>query len=522
MEISVFRSSQVNLPRNCEVGIFSFGKNLNSKIYNLKNNISKRCNLWPPKSAIGFSVRACATVKNEAAVISGKASKIRRSKLVDGVKLYVGLPLDTVSNSNTISRKRAIAASLKTLKLLGVDGVELPVWWGIAEKEATGKYEWTSYFAIVEMIEKLGLELHISLCFHASEECKIPLPQWVSQIGENDPNIYFRDRSGRHYKGCLSFAVDELPVLGGRTPVEVYREFCESFKSAFLPFIGFTIVGISVGLGPDGELRYPSHHCPAKSKTSYGAGEFQCYDKNMLADLKKHAEMHGNPLWGLGGPHDAPGYDQSPLSSGFFSENSGSWETPYGDFFLSWYSNQLISHGDRILSLAASTFRDSPIPLFGKVPLMHSWYRTRSHPSELTAGFYNTATRDGYENIVDIFSKNSCKMLLPGMDLLDEYQPVESQSSPESLLTQITSSCKKHGVEVCGQNSLVSCGARAFARIKERLLDENVVVDSFMYQRIGAHFFSQEHFPSFTQFVRGLKVPVRKLDEVTDGRLGSW
>ncbi|KAI3469445.1 hypothetical protein Pfo_026108 [Paulownia fortunei] len=520
MEISVIGSSQVNLGRINDIGFCSFSRNLNAKICNVKNNNSTGCNLgqsqsfvWPSRSAIGFSLKASASAQAQA-VVSEKASKITRTKPVGGVKLYVGLPLDTVSNSNTINHARAIAAGLKALKLLGVDGVELPVWWGIAEKEAMGKYDWTGYLAIVEMVQKLGLKLHVSLCFHASEEPKISLPQWVSRIGESEPSIYFTDRSGQQYKDCLSLAVDDLPILDGKTPLDVYEEFCENFKSSFSPFMGSTITGLSIGLGPDGELRYPSHHHPVRSSTHPGAGEFQCYDKNMLSDLKHHAETHGNPLWGLGGPHDAPSYDQSPISGGFFAENGGAWETPYGDFFLSWYSSQLVCHGDRVLSLAASTFKDVPITLSGKIPLIHSWYKARSHPSELTAGFYNTVNRDGYEAIFEMFSRNSFKVILPGLDLSDEDQPTESRSSPESLLAQITSSCRKHGIDVSGQNSLVSGASRGFEQIKKNLLGEYAVVDLFTYQRMGAYFFSPEHFPSFTKFVRGLNQPIQSVDDL--------
>lgn len=159
----------------------------------------------------------------------------------DGVKLFVGLPLDAVSSSNTINHARAIAAGLKALKLLGVDGIELPVWWGVVEKETRGKYDWTGYLALAEMIQKLGLKLHVSLSFHASKEAKIQLPEWVSQIGESDPSIFFKDQSGQHYKDSLSFAVTDVPVLDGKTPVQVYKEFCESFKTAFSPFMGSTI-----------------------------------------------------------------------------------------------------------------------------------------------------------------------------------------------------------------------------------------------------------------------------------------
>lgn len=159
----------------------------------------------------------------------------------DGVRLFVGLPLDTVSDCNTVNHARAIAAGLKALKLLGVEGVELPIWWGMVEKEAMGKYEWSGYLAVAEMVQKAGLELHVSLCFHASKQPKISLPEWVSRLGESQPSIFFKDRSGQQYKECLSLAVDELPVLNGKTPIQVYHDFCESFKSSFAPFLGSTI-----------------------------------------------------------------------------------------------------------------------------------------------------------------------------------------------------------------------------------------------------------------------------------------
>lgn len=504
------------------LGFCSCSKILNSKIGDSTNskklkgrNLCQSQSLgWPSKSAVGCSLRASGSSQNGAAVFSEKPSKVTRTKPIDGVKLYVGLPLDTVSNCNTINHARAIATGLKALKLLGVDGVELPVWWGVVEKETMGKYNWTGYHAIVEMVQILDLKLHVSLCFHSSEDHKIPLPEWVSRTGESDPSIYFKDRSGQQYKNCLSLAVDDLPVLHGKTPLEVYRDFFGTFKSEFSQFMGSTITGISIGLGPDGELRYPSHHKPLNNNSHHGAGELQCYDKYMLGNLRQNAEELGNPLWGLGGPHDAPSYNDIPISSGFFNEDGGSWESPYGDFFLSWYSTLLISHGDRILSLAASTFKDVPVTISGKVPLAHSWFKSRSHPSELTAGFYNTVNRDGYEAVAETFARNSCKMILPGMDLSDDHQPLGSRSSPESLLEQIIASCRNHGVEVSGQNLLLSGDSIHFEMIKKHLLDDNVTMDLFAYQRMGAYFFSPDHFPAFTRFVRGLNQPVQSSDDL--------
>ncbi|XP_076952476.1 inactive beta-amylase 9-like [Bidens hawaiensis] len=438
----------------------------------------------------------------------------------DGVKLYVGLPMNSVSECNAISHSRAIAAGLRALKLLGVEGVELPIWWGVTEKESMGKYEWSGYLALADMVQKSGLKLHVSLCFHASKEDNIQLPKWVADIGELKPDIFFADRAGKRYKDCLSFGVDSLPVFDGKTAIELYQGFIESFKGAFAPFMGSTITGVTIGLGPNGELRYPSHHDQINNSVGHGAGEFQCYDENMMTSLKEHAANMGNPLWGLGGPHDAPSYNQQPINNTFFKE-AGSWETAYGDFFLSWYSTELVSHADRMLSLAASLFNDTAVKVLGKLPLVPSWYRSRSHPAEVTAGFYNTVNRNGYEEIAKIFCKNSCRVILPGMDLLDEQQPNESFSSPEQLLADIKDACRNHNVEVCGQNLNVAGTVKNFDQIKKNLADENGI-ELFVYQRMGGEFFSPENFPLFTAFVRSLNQPeVDSDDLVVNDREGA-
>lgn len=466
------------------------------------------------KSGLRFTLNAIQTEPVRSDSLCGRAAA-SRSKSLNGVRLFVGLPLDAVSDCNTINHARAIAAGLKALKLLGVEGVEMPVWWGIAEKEAMGKYDWAGYLSLAEMVQNAGLKLHVSLYFHANKQPKIPLPVWVSRIGESEPGIFYTDRTGHHYKDCLSLAVDDLPVLDGKTPVQVYQKFCESFKSSISRFMGSTITGITMGLGPNGELRYPSDYRVAERNKMVGVGEFQCYDKNMLNLLKQYADATGNPLWGLGGPHDVPSYDQLPNCNNFFKDHGGSWDSPYGNFFLSWYSSQLLSHGDRILSLASAAFGDTDVTTYGKIPLVHSWYKTHAHASELAAGFHNTVNRDGYEAVAEMFARNSCKMILPGMDLSDEHQPQESLSSPELLLAQIRTACRKYGVEVSGQNSLVSKAQHHFEQIRKNVLGDNVV-DLFTYQRMGAEFFSPEHFPSFTEFVRSLNQPEMHADDLPE------
>ncbi|EFH38448.1 predicted protein, partial [Arabidopsis lyrata subsp. lyrata] len=89
------------------------------------------------------------------AVVSDKSpflkSTPRRTRSLESVRFYVALPLDTVSDCNTVNHTKAIAAGLKALKLLGVEGVDLPIFWGVAETESPGNNQWSGYLAIAEM-----------------------------------------------------------------------------------------------------------------------------------------------------------------------------------------------------------------------------------------------------------------------------------------------------------------------------------------------------------------------------------
>jgi hypothetical protein len=55
------------------------------------------------------------------------------------VRLFVGLPKDLVCpDGRAVNRPRAVSAALCELKLLGVDGVELPVSWTVAQPGSGG------------------------------------------------------------------------------------------------------------------------------------------------------------------------------------------------------------------------------------------------------------------------------------------------------------------------------------------------------------------------------------------------
>lgn len=428
------------------------------------------------------------------------------------IPIYVMLPLDTVTMLNTLKRVKALQAGLRALKLIGVDGVLMHVWWGVVEGESPKSYNWSAYLALVNLIESAGLKVQASVCFHGcsklTDSCIISLPPWILSIGNSNPDIFYTDRAGNRFTGCLSLAVDSLPLLGDRSPMQMYTEFLESFRETFSQYLGNTIVEIIMGLGPDGELRYPSYQNDNGLWRFPGVGEFQCYDKYMLESLRNYAEDQGKPDWGQGGPEDAPSYDQSPNDGGFFHEQYGSWKTPYGNFFLSWYSGELLAHGNHMLSLVSSVFRKEQVVVVGKVPGIHWWYRTKSHAAELTAGYYNIDGQDGYDKISRMFTENSAMMILPCMEMSDKEQPSEARCSPEMLLLQIRKACSRHGVPVAGQNSLPRFDQTAYTRMKNSIYRYDYPyiprLAVFTFLQMGQSLFFAEHWRLFVNFVKNM------------------
>ena len=73
-----------------------------------------------------------------------------------------------------------------------------------------------------------------------------------------------------------------------------------------------------------------------------------------------------------------------------------------------------------------------------KVAGIHWWYRTRSHAAELTAGYYNTAGRDGYNALIEICAKHGTGLTLTCVEMCDGQHPPEALCGPEGLLRQVS------------------------------------------------------------------------------------
>ncbi|WVZ57685.1 hypothetical protein U9M48_008038 [Paspalum notatum var. saurae] len=423
-----------------------------------------------------------------------------------GVPVYVMLPLDTVGPGGQLSRQRAVAASLMALRGAGVEGVMVDVWWGLVERDGPGCYDWGAYAELVRMVERAGLRLQAVMSFHqcggnVGDSCNIPLPPWVLEEMSSNPDIVYTDRSGRRNPEYISLGCDTLPVLKGRTPIQVYADYMRSFRDRFRDYLGNVIAEIQVGMGPCGELRYPSYPEANGTWRFPGIGEFQCYDKYMRASLEAAAVAAGHEEWGRGGPHDAGEYKQMPEDTGFFRRD-GTWSTEYGRFFLEWYSGMLLEHGDRVLGAAEAVFGGTGATLSAKVAGIHWHYGTRSHAAELTAGYYNTRGRDGYAPIARMLAKRGAVLNFTCMEMKDEQQPQHASCSPEQLVQQVKAAARSAGVELAGENALERYDEAAFSQVVSTARGAGLA--AFTYLRMNKKLFDGDNWRQFVSFVRAM------------------
>ncbi|KAK1356486.1 Beta-amylase [Heracleum sosnowskyi] len=430
------------------------------------------------------------------------------SKTDSRVPVFVMLPLDTVSFGGNLNKPRAMNASLMALKSAGVEGVMVDAWWGLVEKDGPLKYNWEGYAELVNMVQRHGLKLQVVMSFHqcggnVGDSCSIPLPPWVLEEMSKNPDLVYTDRSGRRNPEYISLGCDSLPVLRGRTPIQVYSDYMRSFRERFQDYLGNVIEEIQVGMGPCGELRYPAYPESNGTWKFPGIGEFQCYDKYMRASLEASAEATGNKDWGKGGPHDSGHYNQFPEDTGFFKKD-GTWNSEYGQFFLKWYSEKLIEHGDKILSSARGVFQGTGAKLSGKIAGIHWHYRTRSHAAELTAGYYNTRHHDGYLPLARMLSNHGVVLNFTCMEMRDREQP--EHASPEGLVRQVKMATKSAGTDLAGENALERYDGGAFSQVLATSRSESGnALSAFTYLRMNKNLFEAENWRNLVEFVKSMK-----------------
>lgn len=147
-------------------------------------------------------------------------------------------------------------------------------------------------------------------------------------------------------------------------------------------------------------------------------------------------------------------------------------QTPEADFFLDWYSQALIKHGDAVLSKAQEVFAGTGVILAAKVAGIHWQTDSKSHGPELTAGYYTTAKRDGYGPIAQMFAKRGAMFDFTCLEMRDEELPTWAKSLPSQLVDHTKRTAMKQGCLYAGENALPRFDRRGFEQMQEQVLNQ--------------------------------------------------
>ena len=223
-----------------------------------------------------------------------------------GLRLpYTSRPL----YEQVIKREAALGVALRTLHKAGVEGVMIDVWWGIVE-HAPGQYDFSAYRRLLQKIADSGLKAQVRrlvLClssgfgvqvigvlglwvcikgnvstvpksqpldvqavmsFHAAggnvgDTCHITLPQWVLDVGDSNPDIFYTDKEGFRNRECLSLGCDGEALFAGRTPIDIYRNFMSAFADTFQHMFGELMTTIRTP--PTFWPNIPAHNVASRS-----------------------------------------------------------------------------------------------------------------------------------------------------------------------------------------------------------------------------------------------------------------
>uniref|UniRef100_A0A7N0TBN6 Beta-amylase n=1 Tax=Kalanchoe fedtschenkoi TaxID=63787 RepID=A0A7N0TBN6_KALFE len=459
-----------------------------------------------------FQLANASRAPNVHPTINKHRSAQEKRLLANYVPVYVMLPLGVVTIENVLNDKQGLEKQLLKLKDAGVDGVMVDVWWGIIEAKGPKQYDWTAYRNLFQLVQQSGLRLQAIMSFHqcggnVGDIVNIPLPDWVLKVGETDPDIFYTDKSGNRNKEYLSIGVDNKPLFGGRTAVQIYSDYMKSFRESMSDFLEAEVISdIEVGLGPAGELRYPSY--PQSLGWVFpGIGEFQCYDKYLTEEFNEAAKKGGHPEWEL--PDDAGSYNDTPEVTEFFKPN-GTYTTDKGKFFLTWYSLKLIGHGDEILEEANKAFLGCKVKLAAKVSGIHWWYKSDDHAAELTAGYYNLDDRDGYRPIARMLSRHDAILNFTCLEMRDSEQPANAKSGPQELVQQVLSGGWRENIRVAGENALSRYDKDAYNQILLNARPNGInkagkpklKMSGVTYLRLSDDLLEDKAFNLFKKFVR--------------------
>lgn len=374
------------------------------------------------------------------------------------------------------------------------------VWWGLTEPSPK-QYNFNGYLDLVQLIQSEGLQFLPVLSFHqcggnVGDECNIPLPSFVTSVGQSNNNIWYHDRDGVTTQEYISLFADNQALFNGRTPLNLYGDYMTAFASSFSKYLGNTIPEIQVSLGPAGELRYPGYPL---SKWQYcGIGGFQSYGQYAAESLSGYLKSSSDGA----APSSTGTYNNFPSDVCFFQNNcANNAYSAAGQSYLAWYTGSLITHGDNVLALANQAFRNfRGLSIAAKVSGIHWWFGDKSHAAEATSGYNMINGKNAYLDISKMLSKYNAGMVFTCFEMLDSEQDYgKCKSQPEELVQTVRKAANSVRVPFSAENALPRFDETAYNTIIRQSASDPCKPLRFTYLRLGQDLLNK--FAPFTTFV---------------------
>lgn len=445
-----------------------------------------------------------------------------------GVPVFVMLPLDIATSTPSMSPP-LLDFALTSLSRIGVAGVMADVWWSLCEP-SPGGYCFDRYVAIFKQCKEKGLKVQATLSFHAcggnvGDSVNIPLPDWVVTAGD-EHGFWFTDRAGQVTKEYISFGADHEAILPGaeakagdggatevnpaatatvRTPVQAYESYTRAFVEEMRKhgLLGTTVTELQVGLGPCGELRYPSY---TMSRWEFpGIGEFQCFDKYLLKDLtKKVAEEGSEGVKNADMPPKGTGsYNDGPRDTTFFRRG---YREEGGRFFLKWYSERMLKHGEDVLGVVRNVVREEKtVALAVKISGVHWWKHSPSRAAEATSGYMLGAGQSAYGEIARLLKRYDAVFDFTCLEMRSMDQPwLKARCGPRQLVAEVFEAARREGVKVAGENALERYDEGGYRQIVKAFRRCRAERYGFTLLRLGDTMMEEGNLKRLEKFVRDM------------------
>lgn len=306
---------------------------------------------------------------------------------------------------------------------------------------------------------------------------------------------------------------------GLRTPLRAYADFIEAFikymSGGKQDYMGSIITELQVGVGPCGELRYPSYPMTAGKWKFPGIGEFQSYDPHLLRQLAAAAREQGpadGPTRGgkwLLPPDGAGSYNDTPFDTTFFRRG---FKSAHGKFFQEWYSRVLLRHCDDMLTnVRAILPPDSHVALAVKISGIHWWYWTSSRAAESTAGYYVAKHYSFYEEAARLFKAHEVVFDFTCLEMRTVDQPfLTGRAGPKQLVREVFRIAAREGVVVAGENALERYDWPAYRQIVKAFRWTNATAHGFTLLRLTPALLVEEHLENLDRLTTEMSLLKRR------------